>query len=409
MRRLVALAVLCAAALTTAAQTAPSKQAIRELAPTGRLRVAINYVNTVIAHPDAGGGEPQGISADLARELARRLGVPIEYVIYEGAGREFHAADHDRWDIGFFAINPERAKDVDFTSPYIDFAGGYMVRQDSPVRTLADVDKPGVRIAVGKGSVYDLFLTGTLEHAELVRITPASLDNVVRTFAREHLDVAAFIRLPLLGYAKTHPEMRIIHGGFMDIEQAIASPRGHGAAGLAYLRTFVGEAKMNGFLAAVLGSHHPGVSIAPGGGDPQGGTASLRCELLPPSFRSDLGYTVLEKVGPAAEKPTGNTYFLMPRPYKSVVVHLNPLSSDNAPYLVKLITRYADDTIYEPLVEAITPRANTPFHWGPLPVMPPRVPKDKAANMFNVKVQENYTFAPDALGFTYTVSVEGCD
>lgn len=261
----VLLAVLCAA-LTAAAQSAapaPPPEVVKQLAPTGKLRVAINYVNTVIARRDTAGGEPQGISADLARELARRLGVPIEYVIYEGAGREFHAAEHHRWDIGFFALNPERATIVDFTSPYVEFAGGYMVRKDSPVHTVADVDQPGTRIAVGQDSVYDLYLTQTLKHATLIRVLPADLDNVVATFEREHLDVAAFIKLPLAEYAKHHPGMRVVKGGFMDIEQAIASPKGKGAAALAYLHAFVEEMKTNGFLQAELGPEHPGIRVAP--------------------------------------------------------------------------------------------------------------------------------------------------
>jgi hypothetical protein len=142
--------------------------------------------------------------------------------------------------------------------------------------------------------------------------------------------------------------------------------------------------------------------------------ADLKCETLPPWFRSDATKVVIEKIGPeigpeAAAGPTGNTYFMMPRPFKYVVVHLNPSTSDTAPYLVKLLSRYTDDTIYETMVETIVPKAGAPYTWGPLPVMARKVPNGKIADVFNVKVQENYALDPGAKGFSYTVWVEGCN
>lgn len=142
--------------------------------------------------------------------------------------------------------------------------------------------------------------------------------------------------------------------------------------------------------------------------------ADLKCVTLPPWFRSDSTKVVIEKIGPkigpeAAVGPTGNTYFMMPRPFKYVVVHLNPSTSDTAPYLVKLLSRYTDDTIYETMVETIVPKANAPYKWGPLPVMARHVPNGKIADVFNVKVQENYAMDPEAKGFSYTVWVEGCN
>ena len=138
--------------------------------------------------------------------------------------------------------------------------------------------------------------------------------------------------------------------------------------------------------------------------------ADLTCETLPPWFRSDSTKVVMEKIGPeAAVGPTGNSYFMMTHPFKYVVVHLNPSTSDTAPYLVKLIARYQDDTIYEPLVETIVPKADTPYKWGPLAVMARHVPTGKVANVFNVKVQENYALDLGAKGFSYTVWVEGCN
>src|SRR4051812_22549707 len=147
MRNVLCAAVfLCAGALASA-QTAPP-EVVRDLAPTGKLRAAINLVNSVLAHRNTRHSEPSGVSVDLSRELARRLGVPLEFVIFHGAGREFDSATTNAWDVGFFAIDPGRAHDVYFTAPYVLIQGGYMVRKDSPVWSIADADRPGTRIAV---------------------------------------------------------------------------------------------------------------------------------------------------------------------------------------------------------------------------------------------------------------------
>ncbi|HSE50330.1 MAG TPA: transporter substrate-binding domain-containing protein [Terriglobales bacterium] len=413
MRRILVAAFLLAASVLAAAQSAAPAAAVKDLAPTGQLRAAINLVNTVLVQRDPATGKLNGISVELAQELARRLGVPLEYVIFEGAGKEFDSAGGGTWDIGFFAIDPRRSDTVDFTAPYVEFDGGYMVRVGSPVRTLADVDRLGTRIAVGQGSVYDLYLTSKLKNAELIRVQPASLSSVVETFTRDQLEVAAFIKIPLAQYVKSHPKLRLVRGSFMDIDQAIATPKGKGLAGRKYLAAFVEDMKDSGFVEDLLRrSGATDVSVAPAARShviPP--AAQLKCELLPPSHRSDDTKVVTERIGPreGALGPTGNTYFLMPRAYKYVMVHLQPMSSDVAPYLVKLITRYADDTIYEPVVETIYPKAGSPQDWGPLEVMPREVPDEKIGNMFNVKVQSNYALEPRATGFSYTVSVEGCD
>jgi hypothetical protein len=137
--------------------------------------------------------------------------------------------------------------------------------------------------------------------------------------------------------------------------------------------------------------------------------ATGTCEPLPPWFRSDSTNVVREKIGPNEASPTGNTYFFMPHPVKHVIVHIEPTTSDTAPYVVKLITRYTDDSIFEPVVATIVPTANQPFKWGPIPVMARKVPHNKIADAFNVKVQENYAMDPGAKGFSYGVWVEGCN
>lgn len=420
---------LCAGALATA-QTAPP-EVVRDLAPTGRLRAAINLANSVLAHRDTKESEPTGVSVDLARELGKRLGVPVEFVIYHGAGTVFHSAGGDRWDIGFFALDPERAPDVDYTAPYVIIQGGYIVRKDSSVWTIADADRPGARIVVGKDSVYDLYLTRTLKHAELVRVSPAGLPTVLDKFFHDKLEVAAFISIPLARYAEGNPNMRMIDGSFMEIDQAIATPKARGQAGRRYLKAFVEEMKASGFVEAALVRSGQGEAVvappasqshahympaayvrtgpADAAPDQAGAEAVGTCELLPPWFRTDATKVVREKIGPKEASPTGNTYFFMPRPVKHVIVHIEPTTSDTAPYVVKLITRYTDDTIFEPIVETIVPTANKPLKWGPIPVMARKVPKNKVADTFNVKVQENYAMDPGAKGFSYGVWVEGCN
>jgi polar amino acid transport system substrate-binding protein len=229
------------------ATTGAPPEAVKELAPTGKLRAAINYGNSVLAQRDPATGEPRGVSADLARELARRLDVPIEYVTFDAAGKVFAAVR--TWDVAFLAIDPARAAEIEFTAPYVIIEGGYMVPADSAVRTIADVDRDGVRVAVGRGSAYDLYLTRTLKHATLVRAptSPAAIE----LFVKERLEVAANVKQPLVRFAAGNPSVRVLEGRFMVIEQAMGTPKGR-PAGARYLREFVEEMKASGFVAAGL-------------------------------------------------------------------------------------------------------------------------------------------------------------
>ncbi|WP_237215549.1 ABC transporter substrate-binding protein [Falsiroseomonas oryziterrae] len=219
------------------------------LAPSGTLRVAINYGNPVLAQRDPAGGEPRGVSADLARELARRLGLPMQVVPFDAAGRVTEALRADAWDICFLAIDPVRAQGIAFTAPYVVIEGAYLVRQDSPIRENAEVDRPGIRVAVGRGSAYDLFLTRELRHATIIRAptSPASLEY----FRRDNLEVAANVKQPLVAYARANPDVRVLPGRFQVIEQAVGIPAGRAAA-LPWLRAFVEEMKASGFVARSL-------------------------------------------------------------------------------------------------------------------------------------------------------------
>jgi polar amino acid transport system substrate-binding protein len=222
---------------------------VDELAPTGRLNAAINYGNVVLAQRDPSTGEPRGVSADLARELARRLQVPVEFVAFEAAGKVADTAAAGIWDIAFLAIDPKRAAEIDFTPPYVIIEAAYVVPAGSPLTRIEDVDREGVRIAVGKGAAYDLYLTRTLQHAQLVRAPTGKA--ALATFAEEGLEAAAGVREFVAAFAASRSDFRLLDRPFMTIRQAMAVPKGR-AAGAAYLSRFVEEMKASGFIASAL-------------------------------------------------------------------------------------------------------------------------------------------------------------
>jgi polar amino acid transport system substrate-binding protein len=246
-----AAVLLLAGLLLSSCATVPTAPpgARSELAPTGKLRAAINFGNPVLAQKDPATGEPRGVSVDLARELGRRLGVPVVLVTFDAAGKVFDALKKDAWDIAFLAIDPTRAAEIAFTAPYVVIEATYVVPADSPLRTIEDVDRDGVRVAVGNKSAYDLYLTRTLKRAQLVRVptSPAAID----VFLKHKLEAAAGVKQPLLQVAKTNPNVRVMDGRFMVIEQAMGTPKGR-EAGARYLREFIEEMKASGFVARGL-------------------------------------------------------------------------------------------------------------------------------------------------------------
>jgi polar amino acid transport system substrate-binding protein len=243
-----------------------SPEVVKDLAPTGKLRAAINLGNMVLAQKDAASGELGGVTVDLARELGRRLAVPVELIPFDAAGKVFDALKGGALDIAFLAIEPVRAAEISFTAPYVIIEGVYMVPKNSPLQKVDDVDRDGVRIAVNKGSAYDLYLTRTLKHAKLVRG-----ESGTDLLLNEKLEAAAGVKQPLVQFAKSNPNVRIIPGRFMEIRQAMGTPRarlGGRDAAPRYLHAFVEEMKASGFVAKALErSRQPDAAVAPPAGE----------------------------------------------------------------------------------------------------------------------------------------------
>ena len=256
------VAVVFAALLGACAVTPPAPPAaVADLAPTGKLRAVINYGNAVLAKKDPATGEPAGVSVDLARELARRLGVPLETTTVTSAGKSVEVLAAGQVDVGFFAIDPARAKTTAYTPPYVQIEGAYLVREASPIRANEEVDREGIRIAVGNKSAYDLYLSRELKKAKIERAptTPA----VVDFFLANNLDVAANVRQQLEIDMKRRPGLRLLPGRFMVINQAMGMAPGR-EAGAKYLSDFVEEMKAKGFVAEALRRHGvQGAIVAP--------------------------------------------------------------------------------------------------------------------------------------------------
>lgn len=215
---------------------------VGDLAPTGVLRASINLGNPVLAHgtPE----EPGGITVDIAREIAKRLDVPVDFVCFDAARKSFEAMKSGQADICFLATEPAREAEVAFTAPYLVIEGVYAVPVDSDIRTVADVDRPGVRVGVKQGSAYDLFLTRTLQHATIVRGT-----NGVDAFREENLEVAAGIREPMTEFVERNPDVCLIDERFMQIQQAVGTTKTRRPETVAFLRDLVEELKTSGFFA----------------------------------------------------------------------------------------------------------------------------------------------------------------
>lgn len=232
----------------------------KEFAPSGTLVAGINYGNPVIVQRHPSGGDPQGVGPEFARELARRLGVPIKYVTYTSAGAMAEAGKGGAWDVAFFAVDPVRAQEFAFSAPYAQLDGTYLVRADSPLRRLEDFDRKGLKISVGDKSAYDLWLTRNVKQAELVRV-PTS-QNAIDEFLAGRSEAVAGVKQPLVTTAAKVPGLRVIDGAFMTIGQASAVPKARTSAA-AYLRGYIEEMKANGFVGNVIARTGVAATVAP--------------------------------------------------------------------------------------------------------------------------------------------------
>lgn len=238
-----------------------SPHVVAELAPNGVLRASINVGNPILANLDAD-GQPFGVSIDLAREFALRLGLEVELIVFDSAGKSVDTVTNEQADFGFFAIDPMRGAGIAFTAPYVLIEGAYLVREDSSIQENDEVDQPGRRVTVGKGSAYDLFLTRELKHAEIVR-APTS-PTVVDVFIEQGLEVAAGVRQQLEADAGRVHGLRLLPGRFMVIEQAMGLPKARSHAAVTVLAQFVEDMKASGFVASSLKRHAiQGASVAP--------------------------------------------------------------------------------------------------------------------------------------------------
>lgn len=229
--------------------------------PTGKLRAAINLGNPILANRDAS-GQACGVSVDLATQLAKLLDVELELVVVDSAGKSVDVVVAENADVGFFAIDPLRGEHIAFTAAYVLIEGCYMVRDDSPLQANDEVDRASHRIVVGKGSAYDLHLTRTLQHAQIVR-SPTS-PTVVDTFIEQGAEVAAGVKQQLEADALRLGGLRLLGERFMVIQQAMGTPKSRGADAEAYLARFIEDMKSSGFVADALARHTiKGASVAP--------------------------------------------------------------------------------------------------------------------------------------------------
>src|SRR5688572_30034706 len=240
------------------AQVSPEVRS--QLAPSGTLRVGLNMSNFLLTATDAATGKPKGLAADLGHELGRRLGVPVELVPYPNPGALGDAAKSGAWDVGFLGAEPQRAKEIDFTAAYVEIEATYLVPAGSLIKTIAEIDRPGVRIAISDRSAYDLYLTRELKHAQLVRERG---DAILTRFLSDKLDAMAGLRPGLMKDQAKAPGSRILDGNFTAVQQAAGTPKGR-PAGAKYLKEFIEDVKASGLVAKLIEKNNVrGLTVAP--------------------------------------------------------------------------------------------------------------------------------------------------
>jgi polar amino acid transport system substrate-binding protein len=250
LKYLAAAVALSSMAACTTSPAAPDA-ARSQLAPTGRLRAGMNLSNTLFTTKDAS-GELRGVSVDLMRELASRLGVPVDMVVYPTPGEVADDAGAGKWDVALLAIEPARAQTIAFSPPLTEIDGAYVVRKASPLRAVGEVDASGVRIAAPDKAGYELYLTRTLRDATLVRTR--NLDGSMAAFNEGRVDAVAGLKPALLDVMAKLPDGRMLDGKFMTVNHGLGVPRERTAAA-EYLKTFVADVTASGFVARSIERH----------------------------------------------------------------------------------------------------------------------------------------------------------
>lgn len=232
-----------------------------QLAPTGVLRAGINLSNFLLVTGRSDSGDPTGVAPDMAREIAASLGVPVKYVTFKSPGELGDQVGKDVWDIGLIGAEPQRAEKIQFTAAYVEIEATYMVPEGSPIKSIADVDRKGVRIAVSARSAYDLWLVNNIRNATLVQVS--GLDAAYEKFMSDKLEVLAGLRPGLLKDVEKAPGLRILDGKFTAVQQAVGTAKPN-VKGAAFLADFVEKAKKSGLVQGFIDRHKvKGLSVAP--------------------------------------------------------------------------------------------------------------------------------------------------
>lgn len=238
-----------------------SPEVVKQLAPSGTLRAALNLSNFLLVSGKDAAGEHTGVAPDMARAIAERLGVKLKLVPFPSPGVLADAAGSDVWDICLIGAEPARAEKIAFTPAYVEIEATYLVPPGSPLQRVEEVDRPGMRIAVSQRTAYDLWLVRNIKHAQLVH--EQGFDATFDLFVRDKLDAMASLRPRLLTDVKKMPGSRILDGQFTAIQQSIGTLKPHVEA-TAFLRDFVEQAKASGFVKQLIDRHHiEGLSVAP--------------------------------------------------------------------------------------------------------------------------------------------------
>jgi polar amino acid transport system substrate-binding protein len=230
----------------------PSDAVRSQLTPGGKLRAGINLGNALFTQRDAASGELRGVSVDLMRELASRLGVPVEWAVHATPGEVADSAGAGTWDVAVLAIEPARAQTIAFSPPLTEIEGACVVHKDSPLRSVAQVDASGVRVVAPAKAGYELYLTRTLRHATLVRTR--NFGESMALFNEGAADVVAGLKPTLLDSMDKMPAGRMLEGKFMTINHGLGTPRDRTAAA-EYLEAFVAEMNASGFVARSIERH----------------------------------------------------------------------------------------------------------------------------------------------------------